>query len=155
MDDRITQVHQWLDHVPGDPSLAEDRRIKYTHLLAVSQFASLLALKRGLDVEIACIAGLLHDVHSFLTGDAEDHAAKGAEEAREILNGLNSFSEKEITLICHAIFRHSSKDQVDGPLDELLKDADVIQHGMYNPLWPIAPYEKARFEAILRELVQR
>ena len=155
MGERITKVHDWLDAVPADPALTQDRRIKYTHLLAVSQFASLLALRRDVDVELACIAGLLHDIHSFLTGEAEGHAARGAEEASGILMALGCFDQLEIDRVCQAIARHSSKGAVDEPLDEVLKDADVLQHHMYNPLWPIDPREQSRYDAILRELGSR
>jgi hypothetical protein len=40
---------------------------------------------------------------------------------------------------------------VDGPMDEVLKDADVIHHCMNDLSKSVKDKEKARFEALCRE----
>ncbi|MGZ9583729.1 hypothetical protein [Paenibacillus marinisediminis] len=50
---------------------AEQRQEACVQLYGVSNFASLLAKKRGLNQEIAAIIGLLHDYYFFKTGIKE------------------------------------------------------------------------------------
>ena len=85
------------------------------------------------DPQICAVAGMLHDIASYKTGDAINHAQRGALEAAEILHKVGEFSQKKINEVCQAISKHSAKDQKDGALAELLKDADVLQHFLYNP----------------------
>ena len=42
-------------------------------------------------------------------------------------------------------------EKVRGVMDEILKDADVMQHILYNPLFEIKPQEKKRFKDLKRE----
>lgn len=61
------------------------------------------------------------------------------------------FSEEEIALICSAIFNHSDKDIIHEMFDEILKDADVMQHILYNPLFEIKKHEQERFHNLTKE----
>ena len=99
-----------------------------SHMNSVSQFCALVALKRGENVELATMAGLVHDFYTFKTLDAENHAEKGALLAREVLNKLKISTDGEIDIICTAIHNHSSKGNVHSAFDEVLIDADVLQH---------------------------
>ena len=72
--------------------------------------------------------------------------------ARNILDSLNLFSEEEKNLICSAIYNHSDKSNVHGSLDEILKDADVMQHVLYNPLFEIKQHEQTRYHSLKIEL---
>ena len=53
--------------------------------------------------------------------------------------------------ICSAISRHDDKHVVDAPLDEVLKDADVMQHCMDDLAKPVKEKEAARYQALRRE----
>ena len=66
--------------------------------------------------------------HAYKSGSYDDHAHKGAALAREILGELGLTDEAETDTICSAIYHHDDKLVVDGPMDEVLKDADVIHH---------------------------
>ena len=57
-------------------------------------------------------------------GSYEDHAHKGAELARKILNELKLTDEAETEIICSAINHHDDKLVVDSPMDEALKNAE-------------------------------
>ena len=46
------------------------------HLYGVSMSAELIAQKRGLDTELAGMAGMLHDLYAYESGSYEDHAHK-------------------------------------------------------------------------------
>lgn len=72
--------------------------------------------------------------------------------ARDILNSMNIFSENEIEMISQAIYNHSDKSVVHSPLDELLKDADVMQHVLYNPFFEIKSIEQSRYSCLMKEL---
>ena len=108
----------------------DKRTSAIVHLYGVSLAATILAKKRGLDEELAAMAAMLHDMHAYKTGSYDDHAHKGADLAREILGELNLTTPEETDIICSAIYHHDDKHTVDSPMDELLKDADVIHHTM-------------------------
>lgn len=121
------------------------------HLYGVAQACALLAKKRKQNSGLAVIAGMLHDIYSNATMDASDHAHKGAVMSREILESLKLFAEDEITSICLAIYNHSDKAIVHGDLDEILKDTDVMQHVLYNPLFNIKKHERERYVLLMNE----
>lgn len=121
------------------------------HLYGVSLAATMIAKKRGLDPEIAAMAAMLHDLHAYKSGSYDDHAHKGAELAREILDKLSLTDAAETDAICSAIYHHDDKLAVDGPMDEVLKDADVIHHCMNDMSKAVKDKEKARFESLCKE----
>ena len=130
---------------------AGKRNSALVHLYGVSLAATLIARKRGLDPELASMAAMLHDMNAYKTGSYEDHAHKGADLAREILTGLGLTTEEETDLICSAIYHHDDKLVTDGPMDEVLKDADVIHHCMNDLSKKIKEKEQARFDSLCRE----
>jgi uncharacterized protein len=105
-----------------------------------------------LDAELGTVAGMLHDLWYYQTGDRTEHGRRGAPCAREVLSGLGCFTEGEIATVCEAIARHSFKDEVHGAYDELLKDADVLQHHLYNTQLPTIERQRARLAALRMEV---
>lgn len=103
------------------------------------------------NVELAMIAGMLHDIYTYASMNPLDHAHKGAKMASEVLESLQIFSGEEKDLICTAIYYHSDKGEVHGWLDEILKDADVMQHVLYNPMLVDEQKEPNRFRFIKKE----
>lgn len=134
------EVHELLKR-QDDPVVS---RRGLVHLYGVSAVCTLLAVRRGLDSELCAIAGMLHDIHTFMTGDPTDHARLSAVDAERVLYSVGGFSPAEIALVSKAIARHSVKAAVDGPYDELLKDADVLQYYLYSPHLAVGRLEKAR-----------
>ncbi|WP_160679858.1 HD domain-containing protein [Clostridium sp. C8-1-8] len=151
MDNRIERLRKYIDEILLNMKDAEERRCGYLHLYGVSQACAMIALKRNQDVELATMAGMLHDLHSYKTMNTENHAEHGAVLARQILEELSLTTDNETELICSAICNHSSKATTDSALDEILKDADVLQHCLYNPLFPVMEHEKCRFQNLLTE----
>jgi HD superfamily phosphodiesterase len=150
--DRTERVRQVVDEVlRGQPDEAE-RRAGFVHLYGVAQACALLALKRGLDAELGTVSGMLHDLWSYKTGDPTDHGRRGAPLAREILSSLGCYTEGEMATICQAIAHHRDKREVHGAYDELLKDADVLAHYFYNTGFEPIEKERARLDALWREL---
>ena len=129
----------------------EDRISAVNHLYGVSLAATMLARERGLDPELAAMSAMLHDLHAYKSGSYDDHAHKGAELAREILTELGLTNQEETEIICSAIYHHDDKRSVDAPMDELLKDADVIHHTMNDTTKPIKEKEQERYDRISEE----
>lgn len=140
------QVDALLLSMP-DPA---ERRCAYIHLYGVAQLCVLLAAKRGLAMDTAAAAGMLHDLAAYTAMDAREHAQRSAALARQLLDGL--YPPREAEQIANAIARHSDKQAVREPLDELLKDADAWQHLLYNPGAALSPHARARCRAVMDEL---
>lgn len=130
----------------------EDQLIKFAHLQGVASIGQVLAIKRGLNPEIAAVAGLLHDIYTYRTGLTELHAHNGEEEARVILRDSGVFTEEEQSITRSAIRKHSDKSLVDGPYDELLKDADVLEYYLAHPHELSPPVRCSRLAVVFKEL---
>ena len=141
------QVHRILKGMDDN----QKRASAIAHLHGVSLAAVMIARKRGENAELAAMAGLLHDLYAYKSGSYDDHARRGAEYARKVLEELDLTSTEETEIICSAIGHHDSKDQVDSPMDEVLKDADVIHHSLGDPTKEVKAHEKARFEQLSEE----
>ena len=103
------------------------------HSSGCCQIGRILAQRRNLDIELAEIACLLHDIYVIVEGNYESHAKKGAEIARKLLEDSKDFTKKEIELITEAIAHHSEKDiHTNKPYVELVKDADVFDCSLYE-----------------------
>ena len=142
------QVHRVLDKIED-----EDRRLKaVSHLHGVALAAAMLAKVRGEDAELATMAGLLHDLYAYKSGSYDDHAHLGADYARKLLEKLAITTPEETDVVCSAIWHHDGKAEVDGPMDEILKDADVIDHSLSDPTKEVKAHEVARFGKLSAEL---
>ena len=129
----------------------EKRNSAIVHLYGVSLAATMIAQKRGLDAELLPMAAMLHDLYAYKSSSYDDHAHKGAELAREVLGKLNLTTPEETEIICSAIYHHDDKRVVDSPVDEALKDADVIHHCMNDLSKPVKDKERARFDSLCAE----
>jgi len=151
MINRLERLRHKIDKliVKHQPYAARDFTI---HLYGVSEYCTLLAIRRELDPEIAATCGMLHDIYQITGGTVEEHAVKGAVEAEKILRSMDSYSDEEIAVITTAISRHSKKRKFHDPYDELLKDADVLSHSLYNTDYLLIEKDTARYYKLLEEL---
>ena len=117
----------------------------------VSFAAVMIARKRGEDPELAAMAGLLHDVFAYKRGSYDDHAHLGAKYVRKLLEKMELTTPEETEIICSAIWHHSDKDVVDSPMDEVLKDADVLHHTLDDPTKEVKEHERERYIRLCRE----
>lgn len=148
---RLKELRKSVNRVIEKMEDADKRTGAAAHLYGVSLAATMIARKRGLDPEIASMAAMLHDLYAYKSGSYEDHAHKGAELARRILVKTGLTDDEETEMICSAIYHHDDKLSVDGPMDEVLKDADVIHHCMNDISKPVKDKERARFEKLCSE----
>ena len=148
---RLKELRKYVNAELDKMEDADKRTSAINHLYGVSLAATMIAKKRGLDAEIASMSAMLHDLHAYKTGSYDDHAHLGANLAREILNELKLTDQAETDMICSAIYHHDDKLVVDSPMDEVLKDADVIHHCMNDLSKEIKDKEKGRFESLCKE----
>lgn len=148
---RIETLREYIDRILLSMTDTNARRAGYIHLYGVAQFCALIALKRGENVEMATMAGMLHDIYSYASMDSKDHAHKSAILAREILESLQLTKEEETKTICDVIYTHSEKGIEHRGLNEVLKDADVLNHCLYNPTVEVMPQEKDRYSKLKAE----
>ena len=150
---RLKELRTYVDTEINKITDADKRTSAIAHLYGVSLAATIIAKKRKLDPELLSMAAMLHDLHAYKTGSYEDHAHKGAELAREILKELKLTNEAETEIICSAIYHHDDKLVIDSPTDEVLKDADVIDHCMKDLSKSVKDKERERFEKLCEEFM--
>ncbi len=150
MENRLEILRNEIDKIVLNEK-SEHIRMYISHMYGVARFCSLLAMKRNLNVELATTCGMLHDIFYMSGGASDNHAARGAEQAEAILKAMGSYSDDEIRTVTTAISRHSDKKHIHEPYDELLKDADVMDHCLYNTAFPIAQHETERYRNLLME----
>jgi uncharacterized protein len=148
---RVEILRNYIDDILLHMDDTENRRCAYLHLYGVSLACALIALKRGENVELATMAGMLHDLHTYKTGNHQNHAVLGALLAKEVLGQLQITTPDETAVICSAIHNHSTKTNTFSSFDEVLLDADVMQHVLYNYSAPVAEHEKGRFANLVEE----
>jgi len=152
-DKRLESVRVLVDEMLIQMADAEEKRCAYLHLYGVSEFAAMLAQKRGHDPELAAVAGMLHDFYVYKTNIHEFHAQNGAEAVRPIIRDLGIFVKEEQKIILCAIFHHSDKNIINDVYDEIVKDADVLQHYYYNVGKTVHANKATRLKKILNELL--
>ncbi|CAK7036033.1 MAG: hypothetical protein BACD_00114 [Bacteroides rodentium] len=148
---RLKELRKYVDSKLNEIEDADKRTSAVNHLYGVSLAATMIARKRGLDTELSAMAAMLHDLYAYKSGSYDDHAHRGADLAREILGELKLTDEKETEIICSAIYHHDDKLVADSPMDEVLKDADVIHHCMNDLSKSVKEKEQERFDSLCVE----
>ena len=148
---RLKELREFVEDQLKDID-AEKQASALEHLYGVSLAATILAKKRGLDPELAAMAGMLHDLYAYKVDSYDDHAHRGANLAVGILSYLELTTPEETDIISSAIYHHDDKLVTDSPMDELLKDADVLDHCLKDTTKPVKEKEQARYEALCKEL---
>lgn len=118
------------------------------HMISCAKIGQLLARQRGVDEEMAAIACSVHDYGRIVTGRQVNHAAAGYEPLLGFLRETGLVTPAEAELLARAAKNHSSKHEVGSPLEEIVKDADVLncyQYGMPAE----RPEQKKRLQAML------
>jgi uncharacterized protein len=124
------------------------------HMASSARLAWMLGEERGLDPELCACACSVHDYGRILTGRQAGHAEAGYEPVKQFLDQLHLFTPDEIEQIAVAVKNHSRKSYVDAPLDEVIKDADVLDCTWYGI--PFSREEhRTRYEAYVQAHVPR
>lgn len=107
--------------------------IGISHLNYSACLGAIMARKRGLDMDMAQTAGLLHDVWLHMNYPYDDeiaarHAHEGAVLAEKIMREHGEYSEEEIETVVRMIENHDFTSQTNDPMSEIMKDADMFSH---------------------------
>jgi uncharacterized protein len=111
------------------------------HLYSSIQIAKIVAMKRGLDIELAAIAASLHDVAVIATKKTEDHAKNGGKYVRQIIHDYNQIitndkleiTDSELEIIITSITKHSEVEIFsEDSYVELLKDVDAFDKYLHG-----------------------
>ena len=102
------------------------------HMVSSARTAYMLAEKRDVDPDIAACACTIHDIGRVVTGVQKGHAECGYEFAKDFLEILKLFSDEEIEQIAISVKNHSKKGEIGSPLEEIVKDADMLDMHMYG-----------------------
>ncbi len=125
----------------------------YHHIRRVEAECAQIAIHRGLDVGLAEVLGLLHDLGRVVRGVyGKGHSEAGAKEARIWLEG-EGVSAHVVDVVCTAIGRHNRKKIIEGTYDELIKDADSMAHAV-EFMGDISTYESMRNECAMLDLMR-
>ncbi len=149
---RIDRVKEYVNKLFHSIPTSGERDMAFIHTYGVAQLCSMLAAKRGLNPELAYISGLLHDIYTYYTGSSLCHAISGADMARVVIRVMNIFTDEEKAIILSSIFYHSDKAHIHDEYDEVLKDADAIQHYMNEACFHIFTPFRPRLFKVLEEL---
>lgn len=121
------------------------------HLFSVTTMIQYLALLNQLDVELAAIIGILHDLATYKLNSSFDHANRSSIIANDLLKKDNLFSTDEINIIVTAIKNHSHKERIDDPYSELIKDADILVQYFSEPTAIYSPEKQKRIDHFIKK----
>lgn len=119
------------------------------HVISCAKLGYLMAEQRGIDPILAACACAVHDYGRIITGKQQNHAEIGYEPVMEFLRGTELFTEEEVKEIGLSVKNHSNKSEVGTPLEEIVKDADVLDFHQYGYKMP-RPEQQARLNRMLK-----
>ena len=146
-----TQLLAAIDSSGGDAGRDYPLDWERIHMASCAKIGQLLAVKRGVDPELAAIACSLHDFGRIVTGKQSNHAANGYEPVKRFLTATGQFDAAEIELLAQAAKNHSSKQEVGTALEEIVKDADVLDCHQYGQALE-RQEQRDRLQKVLLEL---
>ena len=118
------------------------------HITSCAKIGYIMAEKRGVDPILAAAACACHDFGRIITGKQSGHAEAGYEPVQVFLKNTGLFNDDEISQIAIAVKNHSKKAEIGSPLEEIVKDADVLDFYQYG--YDVARKEQQdRLEVIL------
>ncbi|EGO65475.1 metal dependent phosphohydrolase [Acetonema longum DSM 6540] len=143
----LKKIAEFKDSADRDHSLDWER----IHSISCAKIGQILALKRGVDAELAAIACSVHDYGRIITGKQRGHAAAAYAPLKHFLAETGRFTADEIERLAQAAKNHSSKTEIGTPLEEIVKDADVLDCYQYG--LPLEREEqRQRLKMILAEI---
>lgn len=127
----LAEIDKYGKQVP-DENRDEPIIWEQIHISSCAKIGWLLAEERGVDPILAGVACACHDYGRIINGVQSGHAHFAYEPVKEFLAGLEIFTEDEIEQIALAVRNHSDKAVVGTPLEEIVKDADVLDFHQYG-----------------------
>jgi hypothetical protein len=131
-DKRVEHVRHLVHGMHFETEDTFEKQEAWVNLCGVSSFASMLAMRRGHDSEIAAIAGLLHGFYYYRTGIEAFPGPNSADAVRPILRNTEIFTDEELSVILRSIFYQEDRHRIHGPYEEMIKDAILLQTHFRN-----------------------
>ena len=125
----LKEIDKYEDVVPDRDHFIDWERV---HITSCAKIGYLLALKRGVDPILAAAACACHDYGRIITGRQKDHAEVGYLPVMDFLRQTQLFGEEEVQQIGLAVKNHNKKEEIGTPLEEIVKDADVLDFYQYG-----------------------
>lgn len=125
----LREIEKYEILVPDRDKFIDWERV---HMASCARLGYLMAQARCVDPELAACACAVHDYGRIITGKQKGHAEAGYLPGKEFLKNTDLFSEEEIEIIAIAIKNHSKKSEIGSPVEEIVKDADVIDFYQYG-----------------------
>lgn len=147
----LDDIYQTLDElekhlIERDYPLIWER----VHATTCAQVGRMLAQKRSVDTELAALACSLHDIGRWYIGRQADHARHGHEPVRNFLEKLELSTDQKEQIV-QAVINHSDKDKTGSPLEEIVKDSDILDCYWHGDAIT-KPFHVARLKKLLNEL---
>lgn len=125
----LKEIEKYEKLVPDRDKFIDWERV---HMASCARLGYLMAQARDVDPELAACACSAHDYGRIITGKQKGHAEAGYLPVKGFLTETGMFSCDEIEIIALAVKNHSKKTEVGTPVEEIVKDADVIDFYQYG-----------------------
>ncbi len=116
----------------GDEERDEPLIWEKVHISSCAKIGYLLAEQRNVDPILAACACAIHDYGRIITGKQAGHAEAGYLPVQEFLKKTSLFSDEEIKILSIAVKNHSNKSDIGTDIEEIVKDADVLDFHQYG-----------------------
>jgi uncharacterized protein len=101
-----------------------------------------------MDPELVAIASMLHDIGRWYSGHQANHAAHGEVPVRRFLEETELSTDVKEQIV-QAVIHHSDKQIIGTDLEEIVKDADILDCYCYGLEFE-NPSHVARLERLLK-----
>ena len=125
----LKEIDKYEELIPERDHFIDWERV---HISSCAKIGYMLAEERGVDPILAAAACSCHDYGRIITGKQAGHAEAGYEPVKKFLKGTGIFDDDEIDQIATAVKNHSKKSEIGSPLEEIVKDADVLDFHQYG-----------------------
>ena len=125
----LKEIDKYEELIPERDHFIDWERV---HISSCAKIGYMLAEERGVDPVLAACACACHDYGRIITGKQSGHAEAGYEPVKGFLKNTGLFTEDEIEQIATAVKNHSKKAEIGTPLEEIVKDADVLDFYQYG-----------------------
>lgn len=125
----LKEIDKYEKLVPERDHFIDWERV---HIVSCAKIGYMMAEERGVDPVLAAAACACHDYGRIITGKQPGHAEAGFLPVQDFLKKTGLFDDEEIAQIAVAVKNHSKKEQIGTPLEEIVKDADVLDFYQYG-----------------------
>lgn len=125
----LKEIDKYEKLVPERDKFIDWERV---HMASCARLGYLIGQAREVDPELASCACAVHDYGRIITGKQKGHAEAGYLPVKKFLKDTGLFSEEEIETIALVVKNHSKKSEIGTAIEEIAKDADVIDFYQYG-----------------------